>query len=415
LVESAGLLRNIQANVLRAHGRTHSRLLFFEFTGAPARSRAFLRTCEADDWIAFAEAQPGAGAAGDAAAVLTINLSAGGLAKLALADAHRPGGDSHFEPGMHAGQEPLHLGDNLADWEPHYRDRPPDGLVLIAHDRRSVLDGLEARLRRLGADGRHAVRFRAEVENGFEWRPGGSPVVREPFGFPDCVSKLVFLREDLAALPAARAWSPMANLGQVLLNHRKPLLRGSSFMVYRKLEQDTALFADYIATHGLAAAEAAVGRTRDGRPLAQPDAGAAGNDFNYDGDRPPAAGAVARCPYQAHIRKANPRTGELRGALFVRRGAVYARRPAPGARTLAPPCGLLFIGYMRSIADQFFKMQAMWLNDCDSPGETGDNVGRDSLLFGRHRPAGAPAARPFVVPRGGGYFLVPTRDWLRAL
>jgi Dyp-type peroxidase family len=313
---------------------------------------------------------------------------------------------------MNVSSEAGQLGDTLNEWDPFFRDRPPHGLLLIANDDPAELDKSTEAIRQLAAP--RQVELRDRMEAGFRWKRQDWPTMREPFGFADGVSDMVFLQEDIQAQPPATHWDPVFPLERVLLNPAtRPRLRGCSFLVYRKLTQCPDVLDDFMAQQGPAAAEAMVGRTRAGVPLAT-NGRPGDNNFNYDADGG-TAGTPPRCPFHAHIRKANPRRQAERSALFARRSVVFAASGGPTSARLTGEQGLHFMGYMSSIAEQFFKMQAMWLNNEDSPGRAGEKVGRDPLLFASHQPAGATRPQRFVVPRGGGYYFVPTRDWLTAL
>ena len=119
--------------------------------------------------------------------------------------------------------------------------------------------------------------------------------------------------------------------------HRRDLGRNGSYLVFRQLEQDVPgfwRFVDEQAGHDeqrrRALADAMVGRRRDGTPLVPPTskliAGIAAdrrehetNGFLYDDDPD-----GIRCPFGAHIRRANPRTGDLPGGV----AAALAAPPA---------------------------------------------------------------------------------------
>jgi deferrochelatase/peroxidase EfeB len=81
--------------------------------------------------------------------------------------------------------------------------------------------------------------------------------------------------------------------------------------VLRQLRQDVSGFWRFLDRHAggdpalrRKLAEAMVGRTLQGEPLAAPEAGS--NDFTYSNDP-----QGLRCPLGAHIRHANPRNADL--------------------------------------------------------------------------------------------------------
>jgi deferrochelatase/peroxidase EfeB len=171
------------------------------------------------------------------------------------------------------------------------------------------------------------------------------------------------------------------------------------------------------------------GRWRNGVPLSQsPDAPVAEadkdlNNFDYVGD--------SRCPYGAHIRRCNPRGGQI-----VQRVANYSRRlvrrgmPFGPAYDPAKPDtkdrGLLgnFIG--ADLGAQFEAMMCDWLNlGLQDPRVTGSNDpvtgANDSgtswfdlqLKSGKTiRLRGLPR---FVTTRGGAYLFLPSVTAIRYL
>ena len=269
-----------------------------------------------------------------------------------------------------------------------------------------------------------------------------------------------------AALPRAEDAPARADLG-----------RNGSYLVLRTLRQDVRGFWRHLDTQagGDAAerqrlAEAMVGRTMDGRPLAAPQAapiaGVANdaaarkaNGFTFDAD----PGGL-RCPVGAHVRRANPRNADMPpgsqgwiaravrtlgfddAALHVdavasvrfhrvlRRGREYGQRlsmaEALAAPTDAPESGLQFVCLCADLARQFEFVQGAWLagtkfaglaNEADPllgnrravPGEA------DTAVFSMPRP-GCPTRvleglPPFVEVVGGAYFFLPGVRALRYL
>jgi deferrochelatase/peroxidase EfeB len=210
-----------------------------------------------------------------------------------------------------------------------------------------------------------------------------------------------------------------------------------------------------------------VGRTRAGHPLVpiqrQPIPGIGPqpeqlrlNQFTYDEDS-----TGARCPFGAHIRRANPRNtdfpgrpgvlGRLITALgfgpknfrddlmssvrfhrILRRGREYgpglspadAVQPAPADD---PERGLHFVCLNANISRQFEFLQNAWMMSTKFSGLSGET---DPLMGSREAIPGCPVTDNFIVPqegsirrqvsglpqfvtvRGGAYFFLPG---LRAL
>jgi len=277
----------------------------------------------------------------------------------------------------------------------------------------------------------------------------------EHFGFVDGLSQPLFLQADRDAASARdqfNHWDPSAPLSLALL--RDPYMAQDdcfgSYLVFRKLEQNVRRFTRHEKILGLLGltetdAERAgamiVGRFRDGTPVTlSPVAGMPNpmtNNFDYTRDK-----AAMQCPYQAHIRKTNPR-GEGGGNLDDQRGHRIARRGIPyGARQVEPKdepsidqmptagVGLLFMCFQASIVNQFKFIQSTWANSSISI-ETGLREGFDPVIGqqqgggnpGRQRwplEWGKPPTMPFdfggfVTMKGGEFFFAPSIPFLKNL
>jgi deferrochelatase/peroxidase EfeB len=269
---------------------------------------------------------------------------------------------------------------------------------------------------------------------------------------------------------------PRAPLGTVLLGHptnlegltwRVPrpaaLGHNGTFNAFRVLKQDVVAFEAYLdqaasdllmhshvdellppgaeakigqglSRHGALREIVAAnlcGRWRDGTPLAlsadAPDPRVNQANFDYDGE--------SRCPYGAHIRRCNPRGGQIvqrvanNSRRLVRRGVPYGPAYDPAKRDqdkAEPERGLLgnFIG--ASLGAQFEALSCDWLNlGLQDPRITGSNdpiVGANDpktswfdlpLKSGRTiRLRGLPR---FVWTRGGAYTFLPSLSAIRFL
>ncbi len=251
---------------------------------------------------------------------------------------------------------------------------------------------------------------------------------------------------------------------------RQDLVRNGTFLVLRQLHQDVRGFWQYLdrAAGGEperreALATAMIGRHRDGRGLI-PDqrdipGGRAGNNFTYDDD---VDGHV--CPVGAHIRRANPRTGDhpphveerwqwllstlgfrrrrdrlpgrhdlvasSRFHRLIRRGREYGP-PLGTDEALAPgpdeERGILFVCLCADLVRQFEFVQSAWISGPKFDGLRGE---RDPLIGVREPLPGGIATDRYTIPRltgvperleglpqfvtvrGGAYFFLPG---LRAL
>jgi Dyp-type peroxidase family len=228
---------------------------------------------------------------------------------------------------------------------------------------------------------------------------------------------------------------------------KKDLGRNGTYLVFRQLQQDVRLFWQF-ALHRSGGdpaqaeklASAMVGRTRSGDPLEPIQEGAIPgietklgqkeqNRFTFEQD--PSGG---RCPFGAHIRRANPRNTDfpnrpcneltklitmagfgpqgfrddlissVRFHRIVRRGREYgtrltpeeARAPVGGAD---PESGLHFICLNANITRQFEFLQNAWLNSSKFSGLTGES---DPLLGNRVPTPGCPVTTDFTLQNSGG-------------
>jgi len=327
----------------------------------------------------------------------------------------------------------------------------------------------------------------------------------EPFGFVDGVSQPSFDWEGVRnpGGEADRDFTNLIALGELLLGYRneyglftdRPLIESSeagasmlppaahprdmrdlglngSYLVYRQLSQDVLGFWRWVAAEasrvgqtkeGLA--EAMVGRRLDGRPLPDLTLGrgvpgvdpcfADSNDFLFDTDPD---GLI--CPVGAHIRRANPRTGDAPGGRqgwlddflvsvglttrlltkptsstlpwrrnttvwpfvrsqddsiasarfhrILRRGREYGvkidREKALDPATPDPQAGLHFICLNANIGRQFEFIQSAWLA---SP-TFGALTGEQDPLLGDRQPF--PAPPPVAAPQRTDGFTRPSAE-----
>jgi deferrochelatase/peroxidase EfeB len=312
----------------------------------------------------------------------------------------------------------------------------------------------------------------------------------EPFGFVDGVSQPAF-DWDHPRIPGTKADQDYTNLlalGELLLGYRneygllteRPLLAANeknaealpkdvtdradlglngSYLVYRQLAQDVPGFWRWIAGEAVRCgitkqelAESMVGRKLDGRPLPDLLVGRSipgidertsdRNDFLFDTDPDGLS-----CPIGAHIRRANPRTGDMPGgrkgpldslltmlglttrhdrrptsstfpwprnttvwphfrseddavasARFhrvLRRGREYGPKPDPELRhdpaIPAPETGIHFLCLNANIARQFEFVQGAWIASAKFAALTGE---QDPLLGNREPFPTSPIAEP---------------------
>jgi len=145
------------------------------------------------------------------------------------------------------------------------------------------------------------------------------------------------------------------------------MLDNGSFVAVRKLRQDVAAFRSHMSDHAAALNVSVdelmgkiMGRRPDGTPMV--GAGPGGkNDFDYTADP---GGSL--CPFQAHIRRANPRADADGGPVprIIRRGMSYG---PPSGNASARERGTFFMAYCASLAEQYEVIQR-WINGGNSTG-----------------------------------------------
>jgi len=329
----------------------------------------------------------------------------------------------------------------------------------------------------------------------------------EPFGFADGISQptLDWEQQRTPGGDDVRFGNLLA-LGEFLLGYpneyakytERPLLTASddphgilaaagdsgqrdfglngTYLVFRDLEQDVRSFWGFLHRQASGDPERRrwlaarmVGRTLTGEPLMptadRPIAGVDSpheglNRFTYDAD-----GAGIRCPLGAHIRRANPRTGDfpagttgfwsrlsrvfgfggkrleedvIASARFhriLRRGREYGEGLSPddavkSAPAVAEDRGLRFICLNANLARQFEFVQNAWIMGTKFAGLTEES---DALLGNRASLPGCSATDTFSIPqesgltrrltalprfvtvRGGAYFFLPSLRAVRYL
>ena len=194
-------------------------------------------------------------------------------------------------------------------------------------------------------------------------------VISGHFDFADGLSQPQVVVDKPA--PGQSRHSDAVSPGELLLGHGngrgdapnpqiEALLRDGSFLVVRKLRQRV----DHLA-HALAKVPgkedllaAMMGRHKDGKPLV-PGVAAGSNDFDY---ATPAASDA--CPFQSHIRRANPRDGRAYMPRILRRGMSYGPKSDADLDTER---GVVFMAYCASIAEQFETLQR-WIAGGNSSG-----------------------------------------------
>lgn len=446
------MLSDLQGHVLKHHGRDHANHLFLQFDGNEAQTRTALarigrHVLSALDQLRQVEAHKSP-LAQDGGTALFLYLSATGYAKLGL----EPPADPAFRDGM---RNRAGLSDpEPATWEEHHR-AAVDALLIIADISDTRATAVETNFLPILAAGGIRITGR-DVGRALKDADG---VGHEHFGYVDGISQPLLLADDVArevAQMGSDQWDPAFSPGEAALvrdpGGASPDSFGS-YMVYRKLEQNvhgfkkaeralaTALGIEEDAGQRERAGAMVVGRFENGTPVALSDLDAPANPTNNFNYALP-AGATdpdgLKCPFQSHIRKANPRGDTSVGArershLMPRRGIPYGERfdDWQGGDDEAKPTGgvgLIFMAFNRDIARQFEFTQSSWANNPD-------------FMFGRDRPGldpvigqgereqqvwrrnwndpASPTAQfqfeQFVTLRGGEYYFAPSISFLKSL
>lgn len=466
----------------------------FGFGRLPEATFLLLRVADAAaarDWLGWAPVTTAEWLETPPKTALQVAFTAGGLAALGLDPAIVAQFSEPFLSGL-AGEESRsrRLGDTGPNDPGGWRwGRPEPHVLLLLYAERGGLEGFKAET------------LDAAFGRGFEvvhTLPTSGRLGTEPFGFADGVSEPVIdWEQSLPTDPHERL--DYANLlapGEVLLGHlneygeftprplvdpgmpgagrlpaaadapdRRDLGRNGSYLVLRQLHQDVRGFWQFLdraaggdAQTREALATAMVGRGRDGRALVADEreipGGKPGNNFTYGDDID-----GHTCPIGAHIRRANPRTGDhppgvegfwswllstlgfrrrrdglagrhdlvasTRFHRLVRRGRQYGSALSP-EEALGPGAeeerGLHFICLCANLVRQFEFVQNAWMANAKFNGLSGET---DPLLGNRQPLEGGAATDgfsipqesgvtrrlsglpPFIAVRGGAYFFLP--------
>ena len=358
--------------------------------------------------------------------------------------------DSTFFNGMQAAD----LSDPpVSDWETGFQ-QPFHAMILLANDKQVDL-GIAAKkvVDELQPEGQLAIAEIVNIEYGASIRNANDDGV-EHFGYVDGISQPLFIKEDVDRYKKSNLselkFDPPAALELVLVADpfsSNPEAFGS-YMVFRKLEQDVRGFkkaeqniADTIGLTGddrERAGAMLVGRFEDGTPvtLSETDkmiSSAITNNFNYQeliNNVPDDQGA--RCPFHAHIRKANPRrSDDDKTHIMARRGITYGHRNV--STTLdqtfvqmpSSGVGLLFMSFQKSITTQFEFIQRAWVNNENFPvpgtgvddemGQgAGSRVGKYPVRWNDPSQFVNASFNQFVTLKGGEYFFAPSLAFLKS-
>ena len=392
----ATMMAGLQGNILKGHGRSHVLLIFFRFSQLAQLDavRNWLSNLT-QNWVTtaldqFEEINRFRRTHESGSLFCNLFLTLEGYKAFGVAEAKIPP-DLSFRAGMKARTSIL-ADPPIVNWEESYRQevgKEIHGMILLADpDANALADGAELTLNTAGGESVIEV---LQIERGTALFTQEGQAI-EHFGYADGRSQPLFFKEDIQKEikhgDGTDLWDPSAPLSLVLAKDPaspNPLAFGS-YLVFRKLEQNVAGFRtlkdalarrlEYVGVQPVAGLAGAlvVGRHEDGTPVTLQAADGLHtripNNFNYDED------LGLRCPFHAHIRKANPRKEEAREHRIVRRGITYGVRNLVGEKsgvTSVPTqgVGLLFMCFQVDLSNQFEFIQDNWAN---APGFPGDNL-----------------------------------------
>jgi deferrochelatase/peroxidase EfeB len=225
----------------------------------------------------------------------------------------------------------------------------------------------------------------------------------------------------------------------------RDLGRNGTFIVIRQLEQDVDAFWDFCKSESARLkprlgepyqvspefiGAKMVGRWPDGSPLARWPYQPASQSQSHANDDPENDFLLGkedpeglRCPYGAHIRRANPRDSlgpQAKDTLSITNRHRILRVARQYAASGNQKPGLLFMCLNGDIERQFEFVQQTWAMSSNFHGLDGE---ADPLLGATDRftiptrdgPVRLSGLKQFVTMRGGGYFFLPGRRLLTFL
>lgn len=446
-VTNAEMLRNLQGNILKGHGRHHTNHIFLTFNlGRKKDAKNWLKELGENNITSCLKQL-------NENELYKRNMVSGGTffgIYLTAACYTYLGYDAtKFEDASYKnGMKAAELNDpEVKLWE--------KGFTNHIHAMLLIADASTQTLGELTSDIIKRVKVVATINN-IEY---GNAIFNanddgiEHFGYVDGISQPLFFKDEIEKYRKNNQpliYDPAASEDLVLVND--PFVQDKdafgSYFVFRKLEQNVKGFKE--AEEELAqkqlkikdekeqeiAGAYLVGRFEDGTPVTlSKEDGLIGsgtiNNFNYDTD------AGAKCPHLAHIRKTNPRREAQNDKQHVmaRRGIPYGLRNVPTQVEELEPLqmptgdvGLLFMSFQASIIDQFEFIQKMWAND-DAFEQNGTGIdpiigqdrktntthGQLPTIYGDSSSMVPISFKSFVTMKGGEYFFAPSIPFLTSL
>lgn len=440
------LLDELQANILKHHRKAIAEHHFIEFKDGP-KGVDFLE--ELSEHITSAKAQ----LEGRSPIVLTVAITFAGYEKLGISNNLIPEGDAFSTPF----KERVLLGNENVEAD---YDKPFDAIVLFAYDQLPKLE--KGKTKTKGMFWEYMVQEHNTVslssfcksivyEEGLLHSP-----LKEAFRFKENISNPRFFpgafsisrrKNMMQAIQSVKA-ADLPKLDLVLTQDKAGNTGFScgSFGAFAKFEMNERAFekmvTDLEIKAGLSEKEALaylMGRFPDGTPLTLSKAPIQLPTDNFDYTeliktrqiKSANEDSGSRCPFHAHIRKANPRTEGSSEKRIVRRGSFFKKENGE-----SDVKGMLFMSFQNSLEQQFEHILNDWMLNKSfiKEGETemfSTKSGRDMLFAKAGDVYPLPQTwnskeqtkdrktitikEPFVSFNGGLYFFQPSISFFKRI
>jgi Dyp-type peroxidase family len=394
-----------------------------------------------------------AGAADDAVKC-NVSFAYNGLTALGLSQAELDSLPNEFREGMEARAGLLgDVGSNHPEqWSLPSRNWPEPtaagaraalasvDAVVVFQTRRTDVDTeatlqlLRVEIDQLAKQGAQILHVQALQRHDSRWQNG---FYREHFGYADGISQPKPVAELKLSDLSATTNLPYENTvsaGEVFVglanDHgdvppaatQGDLLKNGTFLVMRKLAQNVDAFNAFVESASSGKDKDVVkglllGRKPDGTPLVSAAPGPDRNTFDYEAEADKAGNGG--CPFQAHVRLANPRfptTATVHGKpkrtpRIVRRGFSYGppRTNDQLAAEAQAERGIVFMAYVANIAEQYEVIQR-WLNGGNSTGLHSSQNDPITGPGGPPTPPPAPSSLSESPPPGSAPFRFTEND-----
>ena len=426
------VLLNLQANILKFHGRKFAHHLFFHIKPEKHEEAkkwisdfAYKKITSSLKQLADAERR-NIDPTFDGGTIYNLSLSNHGYKTLNIHSSIQE--NKVFKNGMQASAD--FLGDKFEDWDPAFKESEIDLLIIVADDKATkAKDEAKHIIDHVSAFAECLLNQRGNV-----LKMADTNVGIEHFGYADGISQPMYLADEISAQSQPRKWDDTTNLDMLLVEEKDGTSDCyGSYFVFRKLEQNVKGFkiseGDLPPDHKFPqykkllpdvkdstgninsdlSGSMIVGRSENSTPVTKnslaldtdPDSKHLDNDFDYSDDL-----KGLKCPFHAHIRIVNPRNGntnqdpvEVRSHRITRRAIPWddndPKRISDDTITAITDkmlddnqpegqVGLLFQCYQSDIETHFEELQGQWANTGvidNAPGKPkAVSIGQDSLI-----------------------------------